>query len=832
MRWPKDSHFILYHAVDEAGEPVFARVSKRSPFVGELMQMGGAIRVTILAFDYDLPKGPGGEKAVWSEEGLGEFVQGLSGADLPSPTAFYTTLHGARFVYALTTPVDHLIAEGLARAISEKYAAAGVELDPACKDWTRLFRLPYTVRQDSGAEYDALLVQDGPPLDPSTIAVTVAAPEKFAPVEQYSAPMPDPDACLAMLTKTSEAGRPVASDLVVEARKYLQGRESFAVCFEDGAIDVSEGWNNGLTKLIGQVVGMLARSEHATPEGVFALLYAGLEQLQVAEDQGAAQTQWLPTAWDLVCRMWANEQAQVAAERAEREQSIARAKVVKAELIERVKADLPGQVPAEPEAAEAWLKQRMIASDGYHHHVMRPDGSYNVKSVRDSMLVPLIRELGMEDVIECNELRGKSWVPRSAQTILNEHATPIIAVRCSSRERAAYIDGEAGYRTLHIPVHRLNPKAKPVRSPRVEEWLAALFGSKLDLGLEWLAWAPEVSTAICALNLYGTSGTGKGMLAQGLAECFEGEQINDSRALSKFNIGLLYSPVVNCDEGLPRMTAEGAVSLDQAFRSLVSGGNISVEGKGTNFVNANVYPRILFTSNDRDILRSIVGHRDLNDDDIEALEIRLLSFEVGHAARELLCARGNFAYTSGWIHGKVESRYELANHILWLHQHRKPSRHSSGRLAVEGETSTQLVRAMRLRTVASQAVLKAVVKMIESPQQRKGLCATSDGHVWVTSSGVVDFMESPMSMMGEKVSMNKVGAVLRQFAASNQRDGKVPMARPPGAERGRWLELDLSVILEEGLRYGMTCDRVERMLRMQPDGEVLANTALAHQDDA
>jgi len=826
--WDKDAHFILYSLHDEEDNPVFARVSKRSPFVGELIQRGGAVKVPILVFDHDLPKSEG-LKQEWTEEGLGEFVQGLAQADLPPPTYWYSTLHGSRFVYTLTKPITHTHAEALCRAIIEQFSRAGIELDTQCTDWTRLFRLPSTIREDSGERYAYQLLGPGDLFDPDTIPVDLTAvAENFAEVKPYEGDMPDADEVRGLLVTTTEKGREVPSDWVRTAKQYLQGRDAYPVCFEDAPIDTSKGWNNAVVKLVGQIVGMTARQETASPEGIFAILYGALEQLQIEEQRTANQTEWFSKTWDIIARMWANEQAQIEADNKVREAQIIAAKAVRGELLEKIKTQRPQDVPADPEAAEEFLKQRMIASDGRLHWIMRPDASYNIKPISDSMLVPMIRELGMEDVIETSEMRGKSWVTRSGKAILDDHATPVIGVRCSSSEPVAYIEGAPGYRTLHLPVHRLNPAIKPIFSGAVDEWLRKFFGDKYELGIEWLSWCLEVGSPICALNLYGAPGAGKGLLVQGLAECFEGERMNDGRVMGKFNEGLLHTPIINCDEGVPQIKSDEALALDQAFRSFVSGGNITIRSMYQNPFTANVYPRIIFTSNDRDILKSIVGHRDLTDDDIRAIELRLLSINVTSAAREFLTARGNYKYTAGWVHGKNKSQYTLANHIRHLFEYRKPSKHGSGRLLVEGEVQTALVRGMRLRSQSAQTVLKCLVKMIESPQTKRHGLHVDDvlGRVWVTPSGVVQFIEGPLAGFEQSLTLPRAGQILRQFSSSTS--SELEKTTPPGGQRGRWAEIDLALLFEETERYGMQNTRIKKLLSLQPDGTNKIAIASAH----
>lgn len=816
--WSEDSHLITYRVdADATGdEYAFVRVSKRSPFVQQLEQAGGRIRVTALVFDHDLP-----DKAEWSADSLEEFVQGLQeavGTSIPEPTAWYTTLHGSRFVYVLTEEVSQLDAEALMRGVIAQFGGAGIELDDNCTDWTRLFRLPRTVRADSGEAYEGTRLSGGPLLDPSTIERVEAGPgSTFADVDPYQGEMPNPDEARELLERHATNGQTYESALIKTARTYLQGREAFGIVFEHKPIVAGEsGWNNAVTRIVGQVVGMLARQEGVSPEGCYALLHSAIEQLQDREKRGANETDWYTTTWSLVSRMWASEEAQIVAEREEAERAAAEGQAHRVTLIENMRAARPDDVPEDAGEAHEWFRQRMIASDGRRHHIMRPDGSYNLRDCSDSMLIPMIRNLRMEDTIPTTEIRGKSTVQRSSTALLNDHATPITAIQCSACIDVAFIDGPPGHMVLHVPVHRLNPKLEPRFDKKVDAWLQALGGDKYDQLVEWLSHALDVQRAICALNLYGSPGTGKGMLAAGLAECFDGEHRNDGRALGKFNVGLLDSPIINCDEGVPKISSDEALTVDQAFRSMVTGGRLTVRAMHRDPFTADIYPRILFTSNDRDIIRSIVGHRDLTTDDIRAIELRLLSIEVNDDAHMLLTRNGNFSYTRGWV--TPNSTYRLANHIKWLYDHRKRSQHGTNRLLVEGETSTDLVREMRLRSRGAQTVLRSLVKMIESPGARQGL-HFNGGRVWTTPSCIVEYAESMLP--NADLTLPVAGRVLRQFATDDS-SSRAMVSSPPGTkreQRARWVEMDLGIVYEESMRYGLTLDRITKLLSSQPGGD-------------
>jgi hypothetical protein len=824
-KWDTDAHFVMYAADDGAGEEMYARINKGA-FVPQLEQAGGRVVVRALVFDHDLPRdAASGEKQEWSAESLDEFLGSLSeavGDSTLEPTWWYTTLHGSRFVYVLDEPVGPQEAEAMMLGIMDEFRKRGIELDDACKDWTRMFRLPHVEREGHG-RYESMLLGPGPLLDPAGVPRgEVQAAEAIGEVDQYVGAMPTPDEVAELLEETKENGRKYKTELVKRAKMMLQGRDVEGIVFEHKPIVRGDtNWNNQVLRAVSSVVGMMSEEACTSPEGIYALLHSSVEQIQDREMRGANETDWFTTTWDMICRIWAKEDSKLAARRAEHEARQAQADVQRESLLDQLRTARPGDVPTDEEEAKVWQMRRMIASSGSQHYVMRTNGDYNINPCPDSLLIPMIRRLGMEDIIPVTEISGKSLRMRSTRDLLSDHAMPIVDIEASVLTDIAYIDGEPGFDKLHIPVYRLNPKlARGGRyDARVDEWLEALGGEQADRLKEWLSHSLDVRRAICALNLYGAPGTGKGMLAAGLAECFESMRPNDHKALGLWNGGLLENPVVNCDEGVPTISSGEALSLDQAFRSLVTGGNVTIRKMRTDPFSARIYPRILFTSNDRDIIRSIVGNRDLTDDDTEAIEMRLLSIEVSDAAKRLLTSRGNFSYTRGWIAGDRPSQLVLANHIKWLYNNRGDSLIGSGRLLVEGDVSTRLVKDLRLTTRGAETVLRVLVKLIAQAHGGSNADAIQiqNGGVFVTAAGVQAFAEANMIVQGG-ITLKAAGAQLRRFShESEEQNGRVPKRTIDG-KRGRWFELDLEIVYEQALIHGMNADQVRRLLCEQLGG--------------
>jgi hypothetical protein len=821
-KWDTDAHFVAYVADDGAGEEMYARINKGA-FLQQLEQAGGRVVVRALVFDHDLPRNAENEKQEWSAESLESFLEDLDealGNSNLEPTSWYSTLHGSRFVYELTEPVAPLDAEALMLGIMAEFKKRGIELDDACKDWTRMFRLPNVEREGHG-RYEAQLVTGGPKFDPTDAPRGVAAKvELSAEVDQYEGEMPSPDEVAELLEEAKENGRKYKTELVKRAKIMLQGRESEGIVFEHKPIVRGDtNWNNQVLRIISSVVGMMSEEASTSPEGIYALLHGAIEQLQDREMRGTNETDWYATCWDLICRMWAKEDAKLAARRQEHEVKQAQAEVQREELLDQLREARPDDVPTDSEEAALWQMRRMIASSGSQHYVMRANGDYNINPCPDSLLIPMIRRLSMEDMIPVTEVVGKSLKIRSTRDIIADHAMPIVDIEASALADVAFIDGEPGYDKLHIPVHRLNDKLVPVFDPRVDEWLTALGGDKADLLKEWLSHALNVKRAICAVNLYGAPGTGKGMLAAGLAECFDSMRPNDHKALGQWNGGLLENPVVNCDEGVPSISGGESLPLDQAFRSLVTGGNVTIRKMRTDPFSAKIYPRIMFTSNDRDIIRSIVGNRDLTDDDTAAIEMRLLSVEVSDSAQRLLTSKGNFAYTRGWVAGDKPSQLTLANHIKWLYDHRVDSQTGSGRLLVEGEVSTRLVRDLRLTTRGAENVLRCIVKLIDASHGGSNVSSIQlhRGGVFVTAAGIQSYAETNLMVQGG-ITLKAAGSQLRRFSYEPEAEDSGTKKTTISGKRGRWFELDLEVVYEQALVHGIPGEQVRRLLCEQSGG--------------
>lgn len=157
-----DAHFTCYGLRDRVSgvlEKSFPRIAKSalSLLNSELVPPDLA-RMEVyghcLALDYDLPEHGGWTAPLRASVGKAFDLLRNAGSILASPSVFYTTSGGLRLVWFLSNAVPMEGKRGLEDLLGGLVATAHIqelEVDPACRDWTRLFRLPRVRREDKSA---------------------------------------------------------------------------------------------------------------------------------------------------------------------------------------------------------------------------------------------------------------------------------------------------------------------------------------------------------------------------------------------------------------------------------------------------------------------------------------------------------------------------------------------------------------------------------------------------------------------------------------------------------------------------------------------------------
>lgn len=813
--WQTDAHFVCYHVVG-AGQIAFPRLNK--PVLPKMRHMGADIVQHIFAFDYDNP-----EHQPWTPELYGLFWQKLKEATDRWEIAgrwslLYTTKAGARLVYVLSEPIPVDVAEAKHRWMVHQFGNVGLHLDKL-SDWTRLFRLPLVTRDGRQTWADPMYyierwdnVIHGAELGDMARGDT----SDYAEIRHFDDPQPPIECVDDLLTEVNrDTGRSRQSWWYTEAKKRLRGRECYPALFEHQPIAEKGERDSTLHKYVGQAVSMLYRLEGTTPTHVFALFVDPVQQL--VPDQQTPD--WIKALWSHVGRLWVREEAKFAKEcenRAKVEENTVNTldKILNGM---REWSDHPS-LKSDPKIATEFMQRHLIACTASNYFIMRPDGQYDDMQLTGVTLIPRIKALGMDQIIEIREIKQDGGVRDvTASQIVNKYGTVVAGIRGVPNKPGGYIENLGDSRaTLVIPSYERNNELEPKFDTEVDDWLQEFFGDRYEEGCEWTAWAQAFDEgAICGLSLCWATGAGKKMFVRGLAETLKRPKVATADDLvSGTQYGLLCSPFLHIDEGWPMGVGRGMHPADQ-FRRLVSGQSFDCNQKYMSPIEVNNPVRVILTANNLSVVQMLTANRDLSPEDRDALGIRLKHFRISDKASHWLRMKGGRAFTgrSGrrWIAGDSNepSDFIIAKHFLWLYHNRQKAVHSQ-RFLVDGDMSPEIMFDMRVNTGHTPIVIETIIKLINLQQRVEGL-VIQDYRLFILTSEILEYYRKHMPAGGQKLSANIVTNVLKNLVLKDNENSMTLRERKDMTKR-RWHELDPTVLLRYARRDGWNCKKLEDLV--------------------
>lgn len=839
--WDTDAHLVTYYLTG-TGQTRFPRITKQ--LLPKLRDAEADAVTQLLILDYDRPL-----HQEWTEEALGRWLAHLAAAADQDPIAWkwtllYTTKHGARLVYVLDQPIPVDKAEGHHRWLCQRMRELGIRIDDIdaegltshgkiapnrypTSDWTRLFRLPFVVRDGTPtweAEIFEWLEQTDEILEVSLLG-TLDRPEKTSKglyIERDD-PKPDLDHAMGLLSEVNAAsGRTVQSEFYKQAKKRLKGRECFPCLFKHEPIAQPTARHTTIMKFVGEATTLLFNLKKdgerlTTPEHVYGLFLDPVLQL----DPDDETPDWTDDLWTSVLYCWANEEA----EERKRQEEVELREQDALGLLETITNGMR-EWCAEPalhgtdEHAYEWVLQHLIAVCDKTCFVMTNKGWYDTMPIVPSLLIPRIRALGMDTLLQTKvpTKSGDGWRSVKAQELIDQHATVVSKV--SGAPSGSTPGGTINYpdssrSSLVLPIYARRTDLEPVFNNDVDRWLKCLFGPHYTEGCSWIGHALAVEEGpICALSIQGQAGAGKKLLVQGLAECFTHEHAAGADALTnQFQPALLSTPVVSVDEGFVGIKQTGKHPADM-FRELVGGGKRFVDQKFKSLIEVRNPVRIVFTANNLNVVRALFNSRDMSPEDREAIAIRILHYEIGDTATLHLRAMGGTAHTKGWIaeDGGAASRYILAKHFMWLyHNARRPA---GGRLLVEGNGHRSLMSDMRSQGASTPFVIEALIRMIERKTGQFPGLTIEDGRLYVLTSEVLQYFRKELAKnCTERLTANKIGAVFRGLIVKNAAPQYLQTRKAMG--RKRWHEVDLGILLRVAREDGWQCEKLEALVAEQ-----------------
>lgn len=836
--WEDDTHFVAYRTFGPDGQPLPAeeQFRLRKTILCEIENKGGSVRAWGGVFDWDLNQNVTAEelkaagwdglskklpKLTWTkerrqrfEEQLFPLVNELSDRNI-GPAYVYLTNHGARMIHLYEQDVDVITHEQIIRGMISEYQKLGLYLDPACLDWTRLFRAPRVVRAGALTSKQAWFKSyQWDEWTVSTIAPReVVHADSYAAVPEYAGDQPTPEEALELLEDASTGRKTEKYKLL---KNLLHRRDLGHICniLTGKDLSIPEGQRDAtLTSYVGYLCAHTYPEAWSSPELVYAVLLPAAEQLE----PDAGTPCWLSKLWGLCTRMWTREHAKGVQRQIEQEAKEEARQEGMEGLLTQVRKKYPFNRKLFSEDSDEALCELMrmgLLKQGSAIYVLRPDGYYTEIPCTGDLLPGVIKDLGMEFLMPIRHVGSRGGVTLlTGNDLLREYGRPIHRIVGIQGIEGAML-GEGS--VLQIPLFKWD-KHEPVHDQRVETWLQMMGGERWQELCRWIAYAQDMRRPICALALVGPRGVGKGLLARGLQELIQGAPVpaSGSDLVSNFTPALLHTPFVIVDEGLST-DRNGVRDVADSFRRLVAGEPCRVNMKFMPEVEVQVPFRLMFTANNREIVYGLVGNRTLTFEDREAIAERIKYLELQGEAAVWLRQRGGRDFTAGWVGGDGPSDYVLARHFRWMYEHREElyGPPDADRLLVSGDMASTIVDDLRVVSGITPEVAKVCAHLVASrtlPSEVGDCIAEDEEGVWVTSTAIIN-QYALANLFDKRVRMNEtsVGRALKNLCIVKYKNRK--KTRAGNFRNLNWHLLDLLFLHKHACEHGLPTQRLEQIL--------------------
>jgi len=724
--WSGDHHFVAYAA---SGGYRAAKATLGAP-------EGLRPVLTCLVADVDFP----GHVRAWDDPEMVEQAVGWIEAamDAVPGVGVYSTLGGFRLVGVLPEPVPADRADHLIQVWLDRLEAAGVPVDRACKDWTRLFRLPRVVRE--GAATEPPQGVDLPPTGPISM--------DWAPVVLESR--------VKTLTQVVTDYGPRPEVELLEAEPVPQGQRRQWTLAEAGRYAAVERTADPV------------RIYHAVVHRKAASVY---------DDEHLDDI--LDSTWQVCC--WV---AAAHADTVREEQHVAE---VRAAFLEglQARADDAFGVPWDD------LRRRFVlAMPGAKQYVVYDPGTgrYTNFQVPKEHLFSLLERMieranDPQAAAEQLELwRSTDNGPRKYQPIdlFNLYGRYVSEVTYEYGHDGGDFRGDGLSGELVRGCCQVQ-EVEPEFHAGIDEWLRAFAGGLYENLERWLVTVTRLDQPTCGLYLPGAPGTGKSLFAHCVAGMFGSRPTAWDRIVtSRFNGQLLECPVVFADEPKKGLGKEGSTR----YRQLIGGGGIEIERKGQAVARLMGCPRVIIAANNE---QAMAFQDSLSKADIDALIERTGIVPVQAEARDVL--ERHLEDVKTWYGATFNA------HVAYLRE--TVAVEVTGRWLVSG-WDTPLLRNLSANTDVAHELLSIIANLLDDDAMPmtggKGLVLIGPDHKSGVDEGIY---LSPGALKGLWTTYSTTPITQRQLNEATKTNAvgnePVPVKMIPGRGRPKQLwRLDLS----------------------------------------
>lgn len=579
-----------------------------------------------------------------------------------------------------------------------------------------------------------------------------------------------------------------------------------------------------------------------SPEHLYALFFRVVEQWG-DDDDGTA---WIDRLWIFVEYYWSLDFSRVQEEKADAAAVAQVSADTLSTMIEGAREWAHELRELQGLDAKRWISRHMLAYQGARKefYILSTDGTYSATPVSSPQLVNALKNQGFSDFLKLRTETG--W--RSPQDLVNHCGTVIREIRFEAgRSKSRIINVDTDAATLGFGVYGLRQDLEPTYDGDCDEWLQVLAGNRYFELCEYIAHALAFAYgALPLLSITGDPDVGKKMLMMGLAECLDTNYLATADDLfGDWNDGLLRSPFVWTDEGMPSNTA-GKHPADR-MREVIGNGTVKVKRRfmATSELMTNL--RIFLTANDHDLVMQLTQNRDLNDASRKAIAQRLIHIDVPKEAAAWLEQKGGMRFTGSpgrrWIHGdgpddSQSSNYILAKHFLWLHSllYKDGPPVQEKRFLMMGTLDQPIFSALRVQSQTSPFIISALLRMLNDiadlkhPKKKFDKLVIEDSpqgpQVWMLAGALIEYAKAKYEEFAqEKIPSAKAVAhaidniamptVLKDLDIgrfSTCHDGRIRLLSRNHLRFQWWKQIDVKALLRVAQAWQTPCPLLEQMV--------------------
>lgn len=687
LLYDTDAHYQSARLVGLPAEAPHPRLSKASI----IPQHVADIVHDVITFDLDTPghvplcDAP----AVWA----GNLTHWRDTSPLGRACTYYATRNGYRLVFELDAPVSYQHYGAAARLLAAELARQGCPPVDPLFDFARVMRLPLVVRDGQPTDPDAgplgaMRVYDGPaPWHVSHAELEAASTLAPVRVRRRLADGSTDGIYYSGLVDSPRPEQPAA----IPQRLQTQAIRAALTATEPLS---HPGARHGDTlRALGRVA--LDLGSHATPDLLYAALHPAYQAMCAAYPDSD-----LDKLWCLAHEVSARHLGRIANGEQEDAAPAALVRGVVADLqhaatqAAEAAAGLPLPDPTSGDSLCAYADQ---TSEGHLRAAL--DRLAEQDGRRSWPILATLQGGGANDLWVFDRYNARYTGPTNAR------ALPAVIRKCGwaslpslinpdtgdltqpaprllvtfgavvQEVRSYYADGQAGdcvdehanhgAGVLWLAGARRDLSLQPVFDPQIDTWLHLLCGGDDVLHAHlclWLAAVPEASDVtrhtIPALMILGKKGTGKTLLAVGLAALWGTTALGHEEAFARFNARLANHPMIDGSEFSGSLLKPGRAGEGHDLRVIISQAPKQLEQKflaPTTLVGA---PRLILSANDF----GAWGDSQLEDDAYQALVDRIAVLQPPDDARDYLTGL-KASDPDVIIHWAARG---IAEHALWL----------------------------------------------------------------------------------------------------------------------------------------------------------------------